>query len=123
MARSLYPSLTTAVTRIFYLHRDLPELTGDYDLSYIELPKRRRGKEYIIRIAAVHLHEASRSRTITISEELLGQMMELAYFYDWEEKLYLSPLEMLFPQPPAFMVTKELGLIQVTRLKEPDQCV
>jgi hypothetical protein len=123
MTRALIPNFTTAVVRITNLARDLPELTGDYDLCFVKLPKRRRGKEYTIRIAPVHLHIAIRSRTITIPEGLLWEMVELEYIYNpLDYSPFLAPLSWLFPQLPAFMAAEELGYIQVIRLREPDQC-
>jgi hypothetical protein len=106
-----------------HLDNDLPKLAGDYDLSFVELPKRSRGKEYSIRIAPLHLHIASRSRTIMIPEALLQSMMELEYIFDpLDYSPYLTPLSWIFSKPPAIMAAKELGYVEVKRLREPDQC-
>jgi hypothetical protein len=76
-----------------------------------------------IRIAALHLHIAARSRTVAVKERLLEQMVELAYCPDVEDSLYLAPLDWLFVDQPPSMKAKELGYVEVVREKEPDLCV
>lgn len=50
-------------------------------------------------------------------------MLELYYWYDVEDSLYLAPLDWLFADRPPLMKAKEYGYVQVIREKGPDLCV
>lgn len=119
MARSLFVNYTSAVATMMV---DFPD-AGDYGLFYMEFAHQHTKRTYSIRIAALHLHIAARSRTVTVKERLLEHMIELEYYPDVEGSLYLAPLDWLFVDQPPFMKAKELGYVEVVREKEPDLCV
>jgi len=119
MTRSLFFNDTSAVATMMI---DFPD-AGDDGLFSMEFANQHIKQAYAIRIAALHLHIAARSRIVTVKERLLEQMVELAYCPDVEDSLYLSPLDWLFVDQPPFMKAKELGYVEVVREKEPDLCV
>jgi hypothetical protein len=120
MTRSLFLNYTSAVAKMM---NGFPDAGGDYDLFYVEFDNQHIKQAYTIRVAALHLHIAARSRTSTVKERLLEQMVELEYCADVEGSLYLAPLDWLFVDQPPFMKAKELGYVEVVREKEPGLCV
>jgi hypothetical protein len=80
----------------------------DYGLFSMEFANQHIKQASSIRMAALHLHIAARSRTVAVKERLLEQMVELAYCPDVEDSLYLAPLDWLFVDQPPFMKAKEL---------------
>ena len=116
MTRSLFLNDTSAVAMMII---DFPD-AGDDGLFSMEFAHQHIKQAYAIRIAALHLHIAARSRIVTVKERLLEQMVELAYCPDVEDSLYLSPLDWLFVDQPPFMKAKELGDVLATEVQQED---
>ena len=94
---------------------------GDYDLSYLELISHEGEEdeeECAFRFAALHLHPAARSRSITINKRKLALMLELTHTPDLVGSRYLARLDWLFGYPPASIRAYEFGVAEMVREKE-----
>ncbi len=89
---------------------------GDYDLSYLEFITHKGDEdeeECTFRFAALHLHAAPKSRSITINKRKFVLMLKLTYGPDLVGSRYLARLEWLFGHPPASMQAYEFGVAEV----------
>ena len=94
---------------------------GDYDLSYLELISHEGHEdetECTFRFAALHLHAALRSTSITIAKSNLILMLELTHAPDLMGSRYLARLDWLFADPPVSMEAHEFGVAEMVREKE-----
>jgi hypothetical protein len=109
----------------------LPETEGDFGLSFVELvePIDTEDENMLIdplyvRIAAVHVHIASRWRAVTIADDAFDQMIMLQEDpYGGVEASCLALLKEIIPDPPAWMANKELAFVDVVRQRANEEYV
>jgi hypothetical protein len=108
-----------------------PEIDGDFGLSFVEFvePIDTEDDDVLVkpvpmRVAAVHLHIASRWRAATIADDAFEQMITLQeYMYGDAEAPCLAVLKDIIPDPPAWMINKELAFVDVIRQRANEEYV
>lgn len=115
------------IAEIGFLARDCKEVVGDFDLVCIRPNPPDGSEEYEIEIedqtleiqmAPLHLHKMARSCRIILPYQRLETMLMLEWDSEPEDTLYLEPLTRLFPEVPAWMDGKELGMVHVIRERQ-----